>query len=109
MKKSFFILFLLFMYTWSWSIFSAAKADEYGKAVVGHVITNAKDIDKTALLEAELQRLAHNYSIEMINILQVYLPSILDSVAAEMKQNADKTFKCALLKGTGNDCKNENN
>ena len=39
MRKSFLILFLVFVYTWSWSIFNIAKADDYNKAVIGHVIS----------------------------------------------------------------------
>ena len=39
MRKSFLILFLLFVYTWSWSIFNAVKADDYNNAVIGHVIS----------------------------------------------------------------------
>lgn len=103
MKKLLLILML------NIALITPVKANDYGKTVVGHVITNIEQIDTTALLEAELQRLAHNYSIDMLNILQAYLPSILEGVAAEIRQNADKTYKCALLEGTGNDCKNENN
>ena len=48
MRKSFLILFLVFVYTWSWSIFNIAKADDYNKAVIGHVISETikgTDID----------------------------------------------------------------
>ena len=48
MRKSFLILFLLFVYTWSWSIFNIAKADDYNKAVIGHVIQSK--VNNTCLL-----------------------------------------------------------
>ncbi|BCU97628.1 MAG: hypothetical protein CM15mV18_0050 [uncultured marine virus] len=34
MRKSFLILFLVFVYTWSWSIFNIVKADDYNKQLL---------------------------------------------------------------------------
>ena len=40
MRKNFLILFLVFVYIWSWSIFNAVNAAENKtQAIVGHVIT----------------------------------------------------------------------
>ena len=53
MRKSFFILFLLFIYTWSWSIFNVAKADDYNTAVISHVISEkikGTDIDTSYIM-----------------------------------------------------------
>ena len=32
----------------------------------------------------------------MISVLQKYLPSMLDSISAELRAKADKNYKCAL-------------
>ena len=79
------------------------KADDYNKAVIGHIIqtkVNGTDIDVNALMTYELEKLAHKYSIEMVSILQAYLPAILDGVMADLRLQADEKYKCALLKGS---------
>jgi len=104
MRKSLFTLFLAFVYIWSWSIFNVVKADEYNKAVIGHVISETikgTDIDHSKLLEQELQKLAHNYAIDMLNIMQQYLPAVLDGIAADLRLKADKEYKCKLLENGG--------
>jgi len=104
MRKSLFTLFLAFVYIWSWSIFNVVKADDKTTATVGHIISETikgTDIDTTAILEKELQTLAHNYAIDMINIMQVYLPAILDGVAANLRMKADEKYKCKLLENGG--------
>ena len=46
MRKTFFYVFVAWVYIWSWSIFNVVKADEpivskeYVETVVGHVIRN---------------------------------------------------------------------
>ena len=83
---------------------NSVKADDYNTAVIGHVISETikgTDIDHSKLLEQELQKLAHNYAIEMTNILQMYLPSILDGIAAELRLKTDNVYKCNLLKDGG--------
>ena len=60
MRKSFFILFLLFIYTWSWSIFNVAKADDYNTAVISHVISEkikGTNIDTSYIMEQEIEKL----------------------------------------------------
>ena len=104
MRKSLFTLFLAFVYIWSWSIFNVVKADDKTTATVGHIISETikgTDIDTTAILEKELQTLAHNYAIDMINIMQVYLPAILDGIAADLRMKADEKYKCKLLENGG--------
>ena len=58
------------------------------------------NVDEAAIMEAELEFIAHKFAIESINILQHYLPSILDGISADLRLKADKEFKCALLKGS---------
>ena len=108
MKKLILILAVLW---WGLTAFqNSVKADDYSKAVIGHVIqskVNGTNVDVNALMTYELERLAHKYSIEMVSILQAYLPAILDGVMSELRLEADKKYKCALLEGTKieDDCK----
>ncbi len=102
MRKSFFILFLLFIYTWSWSIFNVAKADDYNKAVVGHVISEkikGSNIDTSYIMEQELEKLAHKFMIDSVIILQAYLPQIVDGVAADLRLKLDEKYKEQILNG----------
>jgi hypothetical protein len=89
---------------------NSLKASEYNTAVIGHVITQkvtGQPIDTSKLLEQELARAAHLFAIDSISILQKYLPAILDKMAADLRLEADKNFKCSLLKDTKiqDDCK----
>ena len=92
------------------ALMNSVKADDYSKAVIGHVIqskVNGTNVDVNALMSYELEKLAHKYSIEMVSILQAYLPAILDGVMADLRLKADEKYKCALLEGTKieDDCK----
>ena len=87
---------------------NVAGANEYNKAVIGHVISEklkGTDIDTSKLMEQELQKLAHQFTIESIFVLQKYLPSILDGIAADLRLKADNEYKCKLLEGSPNGCK----
>jgi len=86
-----------------WGFKTANAGEEYNKAVIGHVIqskVNGTNVDVSKLMESEIEKLAHQFAIESISILQAYLPAILDGVASEMRMKADKEYKCALLKGS---------
>ena len=89
---------------------NSLKASEYNTAVIGHVITQkvtGQPIDTSKLMEQELARAAHLFAIDSISILQKYLPAILDKMAADLRLEADKNYKCSLLKDTKiqDDCK----
>jgi hypothetical protein len=89
---------------------NSIKASEYNTAVIGHVITqkvSGQPVDASKLMEQELARVAHLFALDSINILQKYLPAILDKAAAELRLEADKSYKCSLLKDTKiqDDCK----
>ena len=108
MKK--FVMTILLVNGLIWGLLSNVKADDYSKAVIGHVIqskVNGTNVDVNALMSYELEKLAHKYSIEMVSILQAYLPAILDGVMADLRLQADEKYKCALLEGTKieDDCK----
>ena len=67
--------------------------------------TNSEEIDASKVMEVELERLAHKYSIEVIGVMQEFLPAILDKIASDLRQEADKRYKCKLLEDSGNECK----
>ena len=76
-----------------------AKSDEKTTAIAGHVITQAiqgNDMDHAEVLSNEMAALMHKYSIEMTTVLLQYMPSILDSISAELRQQLDKKYKCSL-------------
>ena len=81
-----------------WGLFFTygVKASDYNKAVIGHVIQNHELIDKQELMADEISRLAHKHSIELIGILQEYLPAILDGIAADLRMKSDVAYKCSL-------------
>ena len=60
---------------------------------------NGGSVD-TSVLEAEMQKLAYNFALQMTDILEKNLPVILESLAAELRMNADSKYKCSLLKDT---------
>ena len=109
MKK--FVMTILIVNGLIWGLLSnIAKADDYNTAVIGHVIqskVNGTNVDVNALMSYELEKLAHKYSIEMVSILQAYLPAILDGVMTDLRLQADEKYKCALLKDSKieDDCK----
>ena len=101
-KKGIMKTFLIIICVWAWGLFfwfsSAANASDYNKAVTGHVITQViqgNSVD-TSVLEAEIQKIAHNFSLEMISAFEKHLPSILDSISAQLRAETDKKYKCAL-------------
>jgi|TARA_B100001094_G_scaffold13260_1_gene11621 hypothetical protein len=72
-----------------------ANADEYNKAVVAHVIKeniSGNGVDMS-VLEAEMAKLAYQFSLEMTSVLEKYLPSILESIAQELRMKADEKYK----------------
>ena len=78
---------------------SVAKADDKTSAIVGHVITQAiqgNDMDHAEVMGNELAALMHKYSIEMTTVLLQYMPSILDSISAQLRLELDKKYKCSL-------------
>jgi len=104
------IVFIVSLYGFLTCTMNSLKASEYNTAVIGHVITqkvSGQPIDASKLMEQELARVAHLFALDSISILQKYLPAILDKVAADLRLEADKSYKCNLLKDTKiqDDCK----
>ena len=103
MKKLIFICFVF--YLWCFAIFNSvnrAFADDYNQAVVAHVIKeniSGNGVDMS-VLEAEMHKLAYSFALEATDIIEKHLPNILESIATELRMNADSKYKCALLKDT---------
>ena len=79
--------------------FTVVKAEDKTTAILGHVITQViqdNDMDHREVLENELAALVHKFSIEMTTVLLQYMPSILDSISAQLRQELDKQYKCSL-------------
>ena len=98
MKKFFALIIILNTLLW-FGLSSVAKADEKTTAIIGHVITQAiqgNDMDHAEVMGNELASIMHKYSIEMTTVLLQYMPSILDSISAQLRQELDKKYKCSL-------------
>ena len=101
MKKMILILAVLWLGLNAFA--NSVKADDYNKAVIGHVISETlknSEIDHKSILESEMSRLGHLYALEMVSILEKHLPYILDSVMTELRLKADHEYKCKLLEDT---------
>ena len=93
---------LIIVCVWIWGLFlwvESASANDYNTATGAHILTEVikgTDLDEGAIMNAEIQKLVHNFSMEIIAVFSNNLPSILDSISAELRANADKNYKCAL-------------
>ena len=100
MKKL--IILLAVVYFGLTAFMNTVKANDYNNAVVGHVIKetiSGNGVD-TSVLEAEMHKLAYSFALEATDIIEKHLPNILESIATELRMNADSKYKCALLKDT---------
>ena len=98
MKKFFALIIILNTLLW-FGLSSVAKADEKTTAIIGHIITQAiqgNDMNHAEVMGNELASIVHKYSIEMTTVLLQYMPSILDSISAQLRQELDKKYKCSL-------------
>ena len=78
---------------------SIAKADDKNSAIVGHIISQViqdNEMDHAELLTNEIEKLMHQFSIEMTTVLLQNLPNILDSISAQLRLELDKQYKCSL-------------
>lgn len=105
MKK---VIFLLAIVWLSLSAFAnSVKANDYNTAVIGHVVSETikgTDIDHSALLEAEMSKIAHQFALQMSFVMQKHLPQILEGIAADIRLKADNKYKCSLLEGGTYEC-----
>ena len=98
MKK--FIATVLIINALIWfGLSSIAKSDDKNSAIVGHIITQViqgNDMDHAEVLGNELAALMYQMTIDLTTVLLQYMPSILDSISAELRQELDKQYKCSL-------------
>ena len=101
MKKLILILAILWLGLNAFA--NSVKANDRTLVTIGHVIqtkVSGEDININELFDNELKDLSHKYALEMISILQAYLPAILDGAMTEMRLELDKKYKCLLLEGS---------
>ena len=73
----------------------SVQADDYNHAVVAHVIKeniSGNGVDMS-VLEAEMAKIAYQFSLEMTSVLEKHLPNILESIANELRMKADEKYK----------------
>ena len=95
MKKILLLSFILVGCSFSFK----TNANDYNTATGVHIITETlkgTDMDYSEILNSETQRLIHSMSLDIIDIIFETMPSILDSISAELRLQADKDYKCAL-------------
>ena len=76
----------------------SVQANEYNKAVVAHVIKeniSGNGVDMS-VLESEMQKIAYQFALEMTDVVEKHLPTILESLAAEIRMKADEKYKESL-------------
>ena len=103
MKKILLLSFILVGCSFSFK----TNANDYNTATGAHIITETlkgTDMDYSEILNSETQRLIHGMSLDIIDVIFKNMPSILDSISADMRSKADKNYKCSLQ---SNDYKNK--
>ena len=93
MKKLILILAVLWLGLNAFA--KSVQADDYNHAVVAHVIKeniSGNGVDMS-VLEAEMAKIAYQFSLEMTSVLEKHLPNILESIANELRMKADEKYK----------------
>ena len=93
MKKL--ILLLIILWFGLNAFAKSVQSDDYNTAVVAHVIKeniSGNGVDMS-VLEAEMAKLAYQFSLEMTDVIEKHLPNILESIAAELRMKADEMYK----------------
>ena len=93
MKKMILILAVLWLGLNAFA--KSVQANDYNTAVVAHVIKEniSGDGVDMSVLEAEMQKLAYKFSLEMTSVVEKHLPVILESIAKELRMKADEMYK----------------
>ena len=93
MKKL--ILLLIVLWFGLNAFAKSVQADDYNTAVVAHVVKeniSGNGVDMS-VLEAEMAKLAYQFSLEMTSVIEKHLPSILESISTELRMKADEMYK----------------
>ncbi len=98
-------MFIVVLNTVLWfGLSSIAKANDYNTAVIGHVVKetiSGNGVDMS-VLESEMQKLAYQFALQMTDVLEKNLPVILESLAAELRLNADRQIQVFSFKRHSN-------
>jgi hypothetical protein len=76
----------------------SVQANDYNTAVVAHVIKeniSGNGVDMS-VLESEMQKIAYQFALQMTDVVEKHLPTILESLAAEIRMKADEKYKESL-------------
>ena len=93
MKKLILILAVLWLGLNAFA--KSVQANDSTEALVAHIITQkiqGNNVD-TSVLEAEMSKLAYQFSLEMTSVIEKHLPSILESISNELRMKADEMYK----------------
>ena len=96
MKKL--LLLLAILWVGSNAFAKSVQANDYNTAVVAHVIKeniSGNGVDMS-VLESEMQKIAYQFALQMTDVVEKHLPTILESLAAEMRMKADEKYKESL-------------
>ena len=96
MKKLLLILAILWVGLNAFA--KSVQANDYNTAVVAHVIKeniSGNGVDMS-VLESEMQKIAYQFALQMTDVVEKHLPTILESLAAEMRMKADQKYKESL-------------
>ena len=96
MKKLLLILAILWVGLNAFA--KSVQADDYNTAVVAHVVKeniSGNGVDMS-VLESEMQKIAYQFALQMTDVVEKHLPTILESLAAEMRMKADEKYKESL-------------
>ena len=100
MKKLILILAVLWLGLNAFA--KSVQANDSTEALVAHIITQkiqGNNVD-TSVLEAEMSKLAYQFSLQMVDVLEKHLPYILEGIAQDIRMKSDSAYKCSLLKDT---------
>ena len=96
MKKLLLILAILWVGLNAFA--KSVQANDYNTAVVAHVVKeniSGNGVDMS-VLESEMQKIAYQFALQMTDVVEKHLPTILESLAAEMRMKADEKYKESL-------------
>ena len=95
MKKFFATVLIINALIW-FGLSSIAKSDDKNSAIVGHIITQViqgNDMDHAEVLSNGVScSNAPNGQLDLTTVLLQYMPSILDSISAELRQEIGQTI-----------------
>ena len=95
------IIYLSFFLSLFLNSFAYGRSSDYGKAIIGHIIT--EDCRKSpkclnSILESELKYSTYKFTSEILGTLKEFLPDILDNAQRKIQRQLDNEYKESLWK-----------